>query len=146
VAATGAVRRSLAWTVCGIAALASACGATPPPPHVAGPNPVSLGFIDRPRPHTSVSSLFPVEGWAADESGVAEVRIFLDGRLAATVPTTASRPDVDAAFPQVARERHGFSLELDAGGTTGPCTVRADVVDRRGAVTTVAQVTIVIEP
>jgi hypothetical protein len=111
-----------------------------------GPNPLSIGYIDWPKPRTSVSSVFTVEGWAADEDGVVEVRIYVDRDRAAVVRPSVARPDVDAAYPRVARERHGFGAELNVGSKTGSCLVRADVLDKRGAVTTVARARIAIEP
>lgn len=111
-----------------------------------GPNPSSIGYIDRPKARTSVSSVFAVEGWAADVDGVVEIRIYVDGDRAAVVRPTVARPDVDAQFPQVARERHGFGAELNVGSKTGPALIRAEVLDRRGAVTTVARARIAIDP
>jgi hypothetical protein len=75
-----------------------------------------------------------------------EVRIYVDGDRAAVVRPSVARPDVDALFPQLARERHGFGAELNVGSKTGPCLVRVDVLDRRGAVTTVARTRIAIDP
>lgn len=111
-----------------------------------GPNAASIGYIDRPKVRTSVSSVFVVEGWAADEDGVVEVRIYVDADRAAVVRPSVARPDVDALFPKVARERHGFGAELNVGSRTGWCVIRADVLDTRGAVTTVARARIAIDP
>jgi hypothetical protein len=111
-----------------------------------GPNTSSIGYIDRPKQHTSVSSVFAVEGWAADVDGVVEVRIYVNDDRAAVVRPSVARPDVDAQFPRVAREPHGFSAELNVGSKTGPCFIRADAVDTRGAVTTVARARIAIDP
>jgi len=109
-------------------------------------NAPSIGYIDWPKPRASVSSVFAVEGWAADPDGVKEVRIYVDADRVAVVHPWVARPDVDAIFPNVARERHGFSAELNVGAKTGPCVVRADILDTRGAVTTVARARIAIEP
>jgi len=134
-------------------AVAGLLGATAAPrltrallPPDTGPNPASIGYIDRPKPRTSVSSVFLVEGWAADVDGVVEVRIYVDGDRAAVVRPSVARPDVDALFPHVARERHGFGAELDVGSKTGASVIRADVLDTRGVVTTVARARIAIDP
>jgi hypothetical protein len=111
-----------------------------------GPNAASIGYIEWPKPRTSVSSVFAVEGWAADVDGVVEIRIYVDNDRAAVVRPTVARPDVDAQFPHVARERHGFGAELSVGSKTGPCFIRAEVLDTRGAVTTVARARIAIDP
>jgi hypothetical protein len=144
--------RITAILVCCVAAI-SAFGAAAAPrltralfTRDTGPNPVSIGSIDRPKPRTSVSSVFAVEGWAADADGVVEVRIYVDGDRAAVVRPSVARPDVDALYPQVARERHGFGAELNVGSKTGACVIRADVLDTRGVVTTVARARISIDP
>lgn len=111
-----------------------------------GANPPSIGYIEWPKRNASVSSVFAVEGWAADQDGVAEVRIYCDADRVAVVRPRFARPDVDAAFPNVARERHGFNAELNVGSKIGPCVVRADVLDTRGAVTTVARARVSIDP
>jgi hypothetical protein len=111
-----------------------------------GPNSPSIGYIDWPKPRASVSSVFAVEGWAADADGVVEVRLYVDADRVAVVRPVVPRPDVDAIFPHVARERHGFSAELNVGSKTGVCLVRADAVDTRGVVTTVARARVAIEP
>ena len=98
------------------------------------------------KPLASVSSVFTVEGWAADDDGVVEVRIYVDRDRAVVVRPSIARPDVDALFPHVARERHGFGAELNVGSKIGPCVIRADVLDKRGAVTTVARARIAIDP
>lgn len=111
-----------------------------------GPNTASIGYLDWPKPLASVSSVFTVEGWAADDDGVVEVRIYVDRDRAVVVRPSIARPDVDALFPHVARERHGFGAELNVGSKIGPCVIRADVLDKRGAVTTVARARIAIDP
>jgi hypothetical protein len=137
----------------GLVAILGVFGATAGPrltralmPRDTGPNTSSIGYIDRPKPRTSVSSVFAVEGWAADVDGVVEVRIYVDNDRAAVVRPSVARPDVDALFPQVARERHGFGAELNVGSKTGPAFIRAEVLDTRGAVTTVARARIAIDP
>ena len=113
----------------------------------AGPdNPPSVGSIDVPKARASVSSQFVVSGWAADESGVAELRLYLDDKLVATPSLTVVRPDVDRAYPTALREPHGFSTVVNAGDKTDRCLIRAEVLDKRGALSRVAQVSVVIEP
>jgi hypothetical protein len=115
-------------------------------PAAAPDNPPSVGSIDVPKARASVSSQFVVSGWAADESGVAQVRIYLDDKLVATPKLTVARPDVDRVFPAAQREPHGFSTVVNAGDKTDRCVIRTEVVDQRGALSRVAQVIVVIEP
>jgi len=90
--------------------------------------------------------VFAVEGWAADVDGVVEIRIYVNDDRVAVVRPSIARPDVDALFPHVARERHGFGAELNVGSKIGPCFILAEVLDTRGAVTTVARTRITIDP
>ena len=90
--------------------------------------------------------MFAVEGWAADVDGVVEIRIYVNDDRVAVVRPSIARPDVDALFPHVARERHGFGAELNVGSKIGPCFILAEVLDTRGAVTTVARTRITIDP
>ena len=107
-----------------------------------------MGAIDSPAANSAVGPLFTVAGWAADESGVDRVRIYLDDQIIATVPVTIPRPDVDAAFPRfkATGPLHGFQVSVDAGARAGYRTVREEVLDTRGALTYVASVTVKIEP
>jgi hypothetical protein len=111
------------------------------------PNAPSVGYIDAPASGASVGSVFTVTGWAADESGVSRVRIYLDDALVANVPPSIARPDVDASFPAVASSgpNHGFSATIDAESHVGHCTIRAEALDRRGALTRFASVMVTIE-
>jgi hypothetical protein len=136
-----------------VVALAGLLGATKAPRLTRGlftvdtrANPASLGYIEWPKRNASMSSVFVVEGWAADQDGVVEVRIYVDADRVAIAHPWLARPDVEAALPNVARQRHGFSVEVNAGSKIGPRVVRADVLDTRGAVTTVARATITIDP
>jgi len=110
------------------------------------PNPPSVGSLDSPKPGTSVSSQFVVAGWAADESGVAQVRLVIDDTVIAKPRLTVPRADVDQAFPSLLREPHGFVAVVDVGDRTGPCLIQEEVLDRHGAVSRVAHVRVVIEP
>ncbi|SRR5258708_1995193 len=131
-----------------LAACAAGCKGDVKPKRQAGDNPPSTGFIDLPAPESVVGPLFTVAGWALDESGVERVRIYLDDQLVATVPVTIMRPDVDRAFsPKVgAGTPHGFSTVIDAGSRAGYCTIRAEALDGRGALTQFATTNVKIEP
>ena len=127
--------------------LASCGDADPRPKRQTAPNPPSIGFIDSPSPSASVGPVFTVAGWAADESGVDRVRIYLDDELVAIVPVTSPRPDVDRAYRKYAGTGpHGFHALIDAGTRAGSCVVRAEALDKRGAITTIFSVPVTIEP
>jgi Big-like domain-containing protein len=143
------MRRLAAGALIGLLALIPAgCKNEAKPKRQTEPNPPSIGFIDSPAPESVVGPLFTVAGWALDESGVDRVRIYLDDQLVATAPLTVMRPDVDRAFsPKTgAGTPHGFSLVIDAGSRAGYCTIRAEAIDGRGALTQFATTNVKIEP
>lgn len=145
---SGRITSVIAYLAVSMTTLALAgCDREPPVRRQTEPNPPSVGYIDAPTPGSSVGSVLTVTGWAADESGVSRVRIYLDDALVATVPLSIRRPDVDAAFPAVASSgpRHGFSATIDAESRVGYCTIRAEALDRRGALARFASVTVTIE-
>jgi len=131
-----------------VAMLAAACEHEPATKRQREPNPPSIGFLDTPAAESSVGPVFMVAGWAADESGVDRVRIYLDDEPVATVPVTIARPDVDRAYPKYASTGpvHGFGTAIDAGSRAGYCTVRLEVLDKRGGLTQVAHANVKIEP
>jgi hypothetical protein len=131
-----------------LAMVATGCRDEAKPKRQTGPNRASIGFIDLPAPQAIVGPMFNVAGWAIDESNVERVRIYLDDQLVATVPVTIMRPDVDRAFSLKvgAGTPHGFSVVIDAGSRAGYCTIRAEAIDGRGALTQFATTNIKIEP
>jgi hypothetical protein len=143
------MRRIAAAALLGLIALIPAgCKNEAKPKRQMEPNRPSIGFIDLPAAQSVVGPLFTVAGWAIDDSGVDRVRIYLDDQLVATVPVTIVRPDVDRAFSVKAGAGtpHGFSIVIDAGSRAGYCTIRAEAIDGRGALTQFATTNVKIEP
>lgn len=56
----------------------------------------------------------PLGGWAIDDSGIAGVQVLMDGVVIYTPAMNVSRPDVVAAYPNVAPEYCGWSFNLDS--------------------------------
>jgi hypothetical protein len=112
------------------------------------PNPVTYGFIDIPAPNAVVGPVITVTGWAADESGIAWVRIYADDRIIERIPLTVPRPDVEREFPQFTKPGalHGWQATIDFGEQVGYCVIRAEALDGRGALTRFASVTVKINP
>ena len=112
------------------------------------PNPPTLGFIDIPAPDASVGPVISVSGWAADESGVAWVRLYADDLIVEDIPLTIARPDVEREFPGIAKPGalHGWHATIDFGDRVGHTVIRAEALDGRGALTRFAQITVRIEP
>jgi hypothetical protein len=141
--------RRLVVVVLLAAAGAAGCTSDPKPKHQVEGNRPSIGFLDAPKPEAVVGSLFQVSGWALDSDALIErVRIYLDDDLVATVPLTIMRPDAEQAFPMTmgAGTPHGFVTLIDAGSRVGFCTIRAEALDARGALTQFATTNVKIEP
>ena len=131
-----------------LVAVSAGCREEARPRRQTEPNRASIGFIDQPGAEATVGPIFTVTGWAIDESNVDRVRFYLDDRLVATTPVTVLRPDVDRAYSLAtgAGTPHGFIVLIDAGSRAGYCTIRAEAIDGRGAVTQIAATNIKIEP
>jgi hypothetical protein len=99
-------------------------------------NLLPYGYVDTPkagdvlRPGKTL-----VGGWALDDTGVAEVRVFFDGRYKASAPIAAARPDVGKVMPQCARQRNicGWNLLVDFGLVAGEHTILVQAIDDMGA-------------
>ena len=114
----------------------AACGA----PSSSGPDPkneLPFGYVDLPNPGETVEREMPARGWALDDAGVAEVRIFLDNHFVARTTLTEPRPDVSKAYPKYARgtEVHGWAVLVPLGADTsvGPHTILVQAIDKQGA-------------
>lgn len=118
-----------------LGALASACGGASKTEHALDPaNELPFGMIGTPTDGAEVPTQVLVGGWALDDRGVREVRLYVDGRIAEVTPLNTQRPDVSKVYPQYA---HGTNLH---GWTTtvvfyvpGPHTLIAQAVDTDGA-------------
>jgi hypothetical protein len=114
------------------------------PQRQSGPNPSSIGFIDKPHEGDTVDTPLEVAGWALDESGVKAVRIYFDDDLVATLPVVVPRPDIIKRYPAYANQGpvHGFMQTIDAGAHAGYTVIRAVAIDGRGAQTDVYHITV----
>jgi hypothetical protein len=97
-------------------------------------NELPFGHVDVPVAGAQVNAQAPIAGWALDDRGVREIRVYVDGHIVNTGQLTAQRPDVSKAFPQYARESHlhGWALLLGFDAP-GPHTVIVQAVDTDGA-------------
>jgi len=87
-----------------------------------------------PQPGAEVTALAVVGGWALDDRGIREIRLYIDGHIATTTQLSQARPDVTQAFPQYAKghTRHGFSM-LAGFDVPGRHTLVVQAVDSDGA-------------
>jgi hypothetical protein len=97
-------------------------------------NELPFGHVDVPVTGAQVKAQTSVAGWALDDRGVREIRIYVDGHLANTARLTDQRPDVTKAFPQYGRRgnRHGWTVSIGFD-VPGPHTIVVQAVDTDGA-------------
>lgn len=77
-------------------------------------NELPSGHIDMPADGQHVSSETNMGGWAIDDRGIREVRVYIDGHFVTATPLNTERPDVSKAFPQYAHENHlhGWTIRV----------------------------------
>jgi hypothetical protein len=142
------VRRTLAALA--IAAAAGGCGSTAGSGGGKEPDPsneLPLGFVDMPSANAVVPPQFPAAGWALDDTGIAVVRLYVDGRYVASTHLETDRPDVTKAFPQYTAEgnRHGWQAMLKVD-RPGPHTLIVQAVDKAGATRDLGVVPFTVKP
>jgi len=137
-------RRARARAVVAVlcAALAAGCAAAGGADDPAA-NELPFGNVDLPSPNATVTALTPVAGWALDDRGIREIRLYIDGHLANTCKLALARPDVANIFPQYAkgRTRHGWQM-LAGFDVPGPHTLVVQAVDSDGATRDIGVLTV----
>jgi hypothetical protein len=112
-------------------AVSTSCGKNPIDPA----NELPFGNVDVPKPSETVpSAKVSVAGWALDDSAVAQIRVYVDGRFKGVTTLGVARPDVAQAYPRYSSRGNvcGWTLVVDAG-TPGPHKILAQAVDDFGA-------------
>jgi hypothetical protein len=91
----------------------------------------ALGNVDSPAPNTIISgNNFVVAGWAFAKTAISAVDVSIDGTVKGTATLGVARPDVAAAFPQIAPADSGWNISLDTTTmTNGTHTITFHVVD-----------------
>ncbi len=136
----------------GVAAVlfASACdnaSGTPPRSFLHPINHEPLGVFDVPLDGTTVPSSITVAGWAADDRGIREVRVFVDGHPAALAGFNLVRPDVSAAHPRARHgtDLHGWQTSVQLG-LPGRHTIDVRVTDTNGITVNLGTRVVTVEP
>jgi hypothetical protein len=77
-------------------------------------NELPLGRADNPSEGQHLTRETSVGGWALDDRGIREIRVYIDGHLVNTGQVAVDRPDVSKAFPQYAHgtNLHGWSIPI----------------------------------
>jgi|SRR4051812_14870660 hypothetical protein len=106
-------------------------------------NQLPFGSVDVPANGAEVNMLAGISGWALDDRGIREIRVYLDGRLATRAVPTAVRPDVNRTFPRMARPGvpSGWAM-LMGYDSPGQHTVVVQAVDSDGATRDIGVVTV----
>lgn len=110
-------------------------------------NELPQGTVDVPKPGDVLRpGKTLVGGWALDDSGVAEIRIYFDGRYKASSRLNVARPDVAKVHPRYARrgDIFGWNVEVDFGTSPGSHTILFQAVDDNGATRDIGIVPVVI--
>jgi hypothetical protein len=126
----------LGWVALLTASLAIGCGGFAGKSNRAldPTNELPFGRIDTPVEGAQVASQVKIGGWALDDRGVREIRVYIDGHFADATRTNTDRPDVSKAYPQYARggNLHGWTMTI-AFQAPGPHTIIAQALDSDGA-------------
>jgi len=123
--------------VAAVLLLAAACSRSADPRDPDPKNELPFGYVDVPANGSTVRYQMAASGWALDDGGVSEVRIFLDNHFVARTTITEPRPDVMKAYPGFAHGSnvHGWTViaPLSADTPAGPHTILVQAVDDHGA-------------
>jgi len=112
-------------------------------------NQLPFGWVDVPAAGSEIQRQLTASGWALDDTGVAEVRVFFDDHFVARTTITESRPDVTKTYPTFAHgnDVHGWrvNVPLGAAATLGPHTLLFQAVDKDGASHDIGSVAVRLE-
>ena len=106
-------------------------------------NELPFGHVDVPVEGARVNAQTPIAGWALDDRGVREIRVYVDGHIINRGQLTDQRPDVSKEFPQYAHETHLHGWTMLAGfDAPGPHTLLVQAVDSDGATRDIGTLTV----
>lgn len=99
-------------------------------------NQAPLGELELPGPNQPMNGIFPITGWALDDSAIEQVEILVDGYAEAGAVTGIGRPDIAHRFPShPGADRAGFIRMFDTTVlSNGMHTVAVRLSDDEGAV------------
>ena len=124
--------------------LASACGPSPTTNRALDPsNELPFGHVDTPTDGASVPSQVTLGGWAMDDHGIKQVRVYIDNHFADAAVDNTPRPDVTKVFPSYARgsDLHGWTM-LISFDAPGRHAVLVQAVDSDGATRDIGALTL----
>lgn len=99
-------------------------------------NQAPLGELELPGPDQPMNGVYPITGWALDDSAIEKVEILVDGYPEAGAVTGIGRPDIAHRFPShPGADRAGFIRMFDTTVlSNGLHTLAVKLTDDEGAV------------
>jgi len=109
-------------------------------------NELPFGVVDTPKEGAPVGSPLSTAGWALDDRGIREIRVYVDGHFANLTHLNTARPDVKKAFPQYTQsgDTVGWSATVDLQGP-GAHTLVVQAVDSDGATRDIGSVKVIVQ-
>jgi hypothetical protein len=113
-------------------------------------NELPFGYIDVPAAGQHVPRMFVTTGWALDDGGVVDIRVFIDNKFFMTIDRRTVRDDLKTTFPTYTNgtRRHGWlgTVELPATVPAGPHHLLVQVTDTGGLTRDLGQVSFILDP
>jgi hypothetical protein len=109
-------------------------------------NELPFGVVDTPKEGATVGTPLSTSGWALDDRGVREVRVYVDGHFANLTHLNTPRPDVKKAFPQYTQggDTVGWSATVDLQGP-GVHMLVVQAVDSDGATRDIGSIKVMVQ-
>jgi hypothetical protein len=97
-------------------------------------NELPFGSLDSPTNGQHVGHEVTVGGWAMDDRGIREIRVYVDGHFTNMGQIAVDRPDVSKVFPQYVRGNnlHGWGIPIEFQ-SAGAHKIVVQAVDSDGA-------------
>jgi len=101
-----------------------------------GRNQAPFGELEYPGANQPMNRVFPVTGWALDDSSVAKIEVLIDGEIRGEANSGVSRPDISSRFPSNSNAGEaGFYFNLNTAKlVNGVHTLAIRLTDDEGAV------------
>jgi hypothetical protein len=127
-----------------VVAMVAGWSCRPPAPLPDANNELPFGIVDGPKNGATVGREVEVSGWALDDAGVSEVRIYVDSRYKMSAKLKIKRPDVTKVYPNysVPDDMHGWWEVVDLGETAGTHQILAQALDSNGSTRDIGSVNV----
>jgi hypothetical protein len=141
-------RANLLWSGAFLVAVGLVLGGCQRSKGLDAANELPFGFVDTPAAGAQVGLQFKVRGWAMDDRGVKEIRLYVDRHFLTRTELKETRPDVSRTYAKYARgsDVHGWSVAASLAGATpkGGHLLLVQVEDSDGATRDLPEIAIVV--